>query len=1050
MALTQTPFAIYNASAGSGKTFTLVKEYLKQLLKSQNVGQYRHLLAITFTNKAVAEMKQRIVDMLVEFSQEDSISSPNAMMLAISNETDLDLESIQGRSQKILRHLLHNYAAFSVETIDKFNQRLIRTFARDLQLAQNFEISLDQDEILEEAVDSLLSKTGINKAITEIVLDFALQKTDEDKSWDISRDITSASKLLFLENEATQVNDLKEKTLEDFAQFKKILTKKKKTVEAEMKGTAQALLQYFSDNNITKNEFSGGWLWNHFEHLSNGKEPSSFDSAWQKNLDSKIPYPQRVPKALAAVIEGFHSEIIDTFHATKRLFYEMDLIDRILANLTPLSVINLVSQEIEAIKEERNLVLISEFNVLINQEIKNQPAPFIYERLGEKYRHFFIDEFQDTSKLQWENLIPLIDNALSQSADGTHGNLLLVGDAKQSIYRWRGGLPEQFMELYGDENPFAVSGKITENLDTNYRSHKEIIDFNNRFFTFVSKYFADSKHQHLYEGSNNQKFNKKEGGYVKIEFIEDVKKEEQQAIYGELAYEAIEDALDKGYSYRDICVLTRKRDEGTAMAAYLGNKNIQVISSESLLLKSSHKVQLLLFSFTSALHPDNQEVKIKMINRLHDHLQLAEEKHHFFTKLLKTNDYYFRKNLKEYDIDLDPNEIRSKPLYDAFEYIIQQFRLNENPDAYLFAFMDFVYDFSLRPLADKAAFLEHWENKRDKTAIPSSEEADAVQLMTIHKSKGLEFPIVIFPYADIQLRDTKRSQLWYPVISEEHNFKYAQINANKNLEEYGEVGAGLYQDLLSQLEMDNINLLYVTLTRAVEKLYIFSKIPSKPTDSPNTYNDLFRKYLENTGDWNDNQVIYEFGTNTEKQSKKESEILKMAPPKFISSDPAKHNLFLVPAESHLLVEDIQDARMIGNIFHNAMAQIEKVEDADKILTQLKQRAILPSEEFEILETHIQRLITHPELSPFFNGADKVYSERDIITASGMLIRPDRINIHPDGTASILDYKTGNAHISHLDQLNQYRDALEEMGHPVTQAFLVYLEKDDIQLRSNKG
>ena len=228
--------SIYNASAGSGKTFTLVKEYLKKILQSQNEGYYRHLLAITFTNKAVAEMKERLIATLVSFSNEDSVANPPIMMVYISEEIGLNFQVIQKRSQRILQHLLHNYAAFSVETIDKFNHRLIRTFAHDLKLAQSFEVSLDIDLLLEEAIDSLLSKTGQNKQITDIILDFALQKTDDDKSWDVSRDIADASKLLFLETEADEVSILKSKTLEDFSEFTKQLNSRKKKSRTKNQG----------------------------------------------------------------------------------------------------------------------------------------------------------------------------------------------------------------------------------------------------------------------------------------------------------------------------------------------------------------------------------------------------------------------------------------------------------------------------------------------------------------------------------------------------------------------------------------------------------------------------------------------------------------------------------------------------------------------------------------------------------------------------------------------------------------------------------------------
>jgi len=1045
LTLTKTSFSIYNASAGSGKTFTLVKEYLKQILQSPDTGYYRHLLAITFTNKAVAEMKQRIVDTLVNFSEENSVSDPAVMMQMISNETGLELIQIQTRSQKILRNLLHNYAAFSVETIDKFNHRLIRTFARDLQLAQNFEVSLDRDEILEEAVDSLLSKTGVNKAITDIVLDFALQKTDDDKSWNIARDISEASKLLFVENEAANVSELKEKSLADFEELKKYLHKNKTTLETALNNEVAAIFQLFEQNDLTKNDFSRGSLWNHFANLiEKGKSPN-FEAKWHGDLGEKPLYPGRVSGSVKAIIDGLTPEIIAVYNRTKKLYFELNLIDRILNNLTPLSVINLVSQEIETIKEERNLLLISDFNFLISQEIKNQPAPFIYERLGEKYRHFFIDEFQDTSKLQWENLIPLIDNALAQTDDDSLGSLLIVGDAKQSIYRWRGGLPEQFMDLYGDGNPFFAAGKKNENLGTNFRSRQEIIDFNNKFFTYTAKHFASAEHQKLYEASNNQLFNHRDGGYVKFEFIENVNKEEQEPIYGALTKNAILEALELGYSYKDICILTRKRDEGVAIASHLMAHEIPVISSESLLLHSSNTVQLLLHTFILALHPENEEVKVHMLDLLHDHLQLEEAKHDFFAKFLKINEVAFSQMLKEYDVNLSFKAIRSKSLYESFEYIIQQFDLSKNADAYLFAFMDFVQDFGLNPLADKASFLEHWENKKDKQAIPSSEGADAVQLLTIHKAKGLEFPIVIFPYADIELYRAKNPKTWYPISSENHDFDFAQIGISKEMAHYGTIGETLYLDHRSQLEMDNINLLYVVFTRAVDKLFVFSKTPSKMKEGPKTFNDLFRSYLENLGVWNDDQVIYEFGKNQANQTQQEPKTDQVIPA-FISSNPTKHNLYLVPAESYLLEEDVESAQLTGNVFHNTMERIQAATDANRVLQQVEKRAILPSEGFELLKLNVHKILNHPDLKNLFTGEDTIYSERDIITEAGAIIRPDRINIHPDGSASLLDYKTGSYHPSHQDQLNEYVWAIEQMGYAIKSAYLVYVGNDTIKLR----
>src|SRR5690606_38851010 len=392
----------YDAAAGSGKTFTLVKEYLKQILSSKSEDYFKHLLAITFTNKAVAEMKQRIVETLVNFSEEKSVVEPLPMMLKISEETGKSLVEIQAQSKKILKNLLHNYAAFSVETIDRFNHRLIRTFARDLKLATNFEITLETNELLAEAVDLLLSKAGENKEITKVLLDFALEKTDDDKSWDISRDIANAAKLLYDENESDHVWVLKQKSLDDFLVFKTQLFLQKKRLSAEIETIASQTLQLIAESGLQNTNFSSSTLPNHFLKLKAGNY-DAYGNKLQENLENNQKlYRVKEEPFIKETIDSLVPNLLSNYIEIKEKVNKLNLYDSILKNITPLSVINLVNNEIETIKEEKNILPISEFNSLINKEIKNQPAPFIYERLGEKYRHFFIDEFQDTSKLQWE------------------------------------------------------------------------------------------------------------------------------------------------------------------------------------------------------------------------------------------------------------------------------------------------------------------------------------------------------------------------------------------------------------------------------------------------------------------------------------------------------------------------------------------------------------------------------------------------------------------------------------------------------------------------
>ncbi len=1046
---TEPSFLIYDAAAGSGKTFTLVKEYLKQIISANSDDYFKHLLAITFTNKAVAEMKQRIVQSLVNFSEENSLHDPSPMMLNISEETALDLKEIQVRSKRILKNLLHNYAAFSVETIDRFNHRLIRTFARDLKLATNFEVTLDTAELLAEAVDLLLSKAGENKEITRVLLDFALEKTDDDKSWDISRDITNAAKLLYSENDSDHFSILKQKSLEDFLQFKKQLVLQKKKLASEIERIASQTLQLIEESGLQFDDFSGSYLPKHFQNLASGRLDLNFSAKWQETMGEKPLYPGRVSKGIGAIIDELTPHFITNFQHSKSLVFEMLLIENLLRNITPLSVINLVSQEIEAIKQERNIFPISEFNSLINKEIKNQPAPFIYERMGEKYRHFFIDEFQDTSKLQWENLIPLIDNALSQELNPSAGSLLLVGDAKQSIYRWRGGLPEQFIGLYGADNPFQRQKEVLS-LGTNYRSCDEIINFNNEFFTFISSYFADGSHSKLYKEGNQQQCNDKKDGYVKFEFIEKQNKSEKEIAYANLVLETIQSIKEKGFTEGDVCILTRRKAEGIALGAFLMEQGVPVISSESLLLQSSTLVQMLVSALQLCLNPGNDEAKIQLLDLLYDHLQLAEaisgerlEKHSFFMKFLNISEEKFTEVLKEHGIDFNFSAMRSVSLYEAFEYCIEKFKIAELADAYLFGFMDLVYEFEQQPQADKISFLDYWETKKDSASIPAGEGTNAVQLMTIHKAKGLEFPVVIFPFADIQLFDGKYDKLWYPLQNDDFGFKKGQINYKTEIANYGPIGEQLYLGHRSQLELDNINLLYVTLTRAVEKLYVFAEMPKEPKDGvPSTYNHLFMEFLKHKNRWNGDQLIYEFGKDSEKISKKK-ETVSQIEPLYLSSSPANHGLKMVSSEEISLETDTIAAITTGNLLHETMAQITTKEDAERVLIELKERAIIPKESFENLQNTVYQIVQHPDLKILFDGTGSVHNERSIITKEGLVLRPDRINISTENNAILIDYKTGSPKIHHNDQLRDYANALQDMGITVSEKMLIYSLSDGI-------
>ncbi len=1044
-----TPFKIYNASAGSGKTFTLVKEYISRILTSKNEAYYQHLLAITFTNKAVAEMKKRILENLVSFTSSEAANDPPEMLVQISKTLELSFEEIRLQSVKIVKHLLHHYASFSVETIDSFNHRLIRTFARDLRLTANFEVSLDTPILLAEAVDQLIHKAGEDPKITKVLLDYALVKTDDDKSWDISKDIVSASGILFKENESTHVVKLKKKTLDDFDRFKKQLQDRKEGVSEKIHKITADTLQLIDESGLEHTDFTRSSFPNYLVKLEGGDFSVKFISVWHSNFGEKPLYTGATLKKsphIANTIDELTSTFVENFKATKALIFQFRLFESILKSINPLSVINLVQREVEAIKREKNILPISEFNALINNEIKNQPVPFIYERLGEKYRHFFIDEFQDTSQLQWENLTPLISNAISQiDTNETQGSLLLAGDAKQSIYRWRGGLPEQFMNLCGDDNPFPSSQKKVLNLETNYRSRQHIIDFNNQLFSFISTYFGDDVHKKLYEIGNRQKFNNKQGGFIRLTFIEKAIKKEQSEIYGERILETIKDLKTKGFEENDICILTRNRKDGISIGSYLMANEISVISAETLLLQSSRLVQCLLDTLKLSMYPENEEAKVNLLDFLHDYLSLTIDKHSFFSSLLKTSLEEFEERLIEYKITLDFKLLQSYNVYECCEYMIRQFQLFKHADAYLFSFMDFVFEFEQSPLANKISFFEYWERKKDKTSIPANEGTKAVQLMTIHKAKGLEFPVVLFPFADVNIYDARFDSIWYPLSPDlGFNFDEAHIKYKQELSDYSDLGAAIYTEHQNKLELDNLNLLYVTLTRAAEELYIFAEKPSAPRNNiPLSYNQFFGEFLKSLGKWNETKSIYEFGNPTQPHIEEVKESIVQATPLYTAISPNDHNLKIVASNATITETESQKAISEGNLLHDIMAQIYTKEDVASVFDSVKERAFISSEEIEFLNSKILSIVEHPLLSAYFNESFKVLNEREIITASGLLLRPDRLNFNENDSVTIIDYKTGEPNYHHEDQINSYASALEEMGKHISERLLVYTNQEEI-------
>jgi ATP-dependent exoDNAse (exonuclease V) beta subunit len=496
-----TAFTIYDASAGSGKTYTLTKEYLKILFLAKNDDAYRKILAITFTNKAVEEMKTRIVSSLYQFSLDNTSEKAMELLKDVASETKLSIATLKDKSKAIIKNIIHNYAAFDISTIDKFTHKVIRTFAQDLNLPPNFEVSLETDSLLQEAIDLVISKAGDDPNLTKLLIEFSKEKTDDDKNWDISAELLKVAQLITNENNSEEIKELSEKSIDDFGIVKKKLQEEIKQLKLDCKAIAQSVLDSIDGNGVSRKSFYRSLVPNFLEKIVDDK--IAINETVIKYLDgSESGYSKTVPQSDKDFIDEKASEILASVLTINEKVGKISMYEAFLQNLNPLSLLNTIYQEFKQIQEEQNLVSISDFNKIIYNEIQNQPAPFIYERLGEKYRHYFIDEFQDTSVMQWQNLIPLIDNALSGQDDfGQQGTLMLVGDPKQAIYRWRGGKAEQFIDLAKEDkkhNPFSNKDKETLRLGTNYRSYSEVIQFNNAFFKQLSDKFENPDYKNLY------------------------------------------------------------------------------------------------------------------------------------------------------------------------------------------------------------------------------------------------------------------------------------------------------------------------------------------------------------------------------------------------------------------------------------------------------------------------------------------------------------------------------------------------------------------------
>lgn len=1038
-------FHVYNASAGSGKTFTLVREYLKVLLGSADPNRFQHILAVTFTNKAAAEMKERVLKNLRDFSKTSILEEKTEMFVQLGQSLELSDLTLHERAKKVLHKILQNYSAFNISTLDSFTYRLIRSFAFDLGLSLNFDVEMDAKSLLNEAVDHLISQIGEQKELTEVLINFSIQKINDDRSWDISFELKEIAELLLIENNRNHIERVQERPLQDFLDLRLQLSEEQNKLEERFKEIGGEALKIIESSGLDHSCFSHrGELPNHFVKLN---EKRIGDLLFQGRLDKHIESDYHFQASKASLqerteIENLLNPLKDLYSRSKIIYTEH--IERyllnslILSNLIPLAVLSSIKKVLDQLKDEKNIRLNAEFNEIISKNLQDQPAAFIYERIGEKFKYYFIDEMQDTSLLQWHNLIPLISNALSQENTG----LMLVGDIKQAIYRWRGSEPEQFLKLAqkGDSwehNPFKT-GKEIHALDINYRSYNNIIEFNNKFFQHLSGFFNKEDYKKIYFAENQQRNASKQGGYVQLSFVErGLKGEEKDLAFGEKVYQIIRQ-LEGDFKKNEICILCRTRKQGIFMAQYLSRQGLEIISSETLLLKYSEKIDFIINLLHYLQNTNHKEAQLKVLYYLHSALKVKEDRHTFFVNFLYLGSNDFIKGLQQYSINFKLKEFFQLSLYEGIEYIIRAFKLNKSSDAYLQYFLDEILEFSKKQATDILSFLMFWEEKKEHLSIVVPEEKAAVRIMTIHKAKGLEFQVVIYPY-DLEIYHQNKSKAWYELgaNNEYENFSSLLVGLNKTLEASGDRGRLLYEASHNELELDNFNLLYVALTRAVEQLYIVGETKNY-TGKPRTSSQIFRDYLTNCENVDQNASEFSFG-DKKRVSKIAGEREKSKELRgFMSSDWQSHNIKIV-ANSSLLWDEARGSSVhYGNLMHEILANIKTADDIEETLARYIRSGTLPASQKNDFQELLYQVVDHPGLKAYYQQNIKVLTEREILAGDKHIIIPDRLVINEDKQAVIIDYKTGKPKPEYKEQLLKYAQTVKALGYQPIRLLLVYI------------
>lgn len=1044
----QNSYTVINASAGSGKTYALVQRLLMICLRYPNQQQsIRNILALTFTNKAANEMKERILSWLGRFTEDTYAENSDLKNIQIAFEAEgvkIDIHELHYRSKKLLDYVLHNYSTLNIGTIDRFNSRLVRSFSYELGLAKNFNLEIDPEPFLIEAVDKMLDQIGENDVISNSFMDYVDYSLENNERINLNKNLYDSAKEFVKDIHYENLQKNKDFDNEKYEDIKNTLRKeisanKKKSLELTINS-----IQLFKDRAIEIEDFAQGknGLGGFFVKVGDYYQKNRKDFPFPTNEESARNNFGKGAAAKSKHKEQDILEILDQLLENRfqliKIYIETQKKEKILAALLPLKVNKDIQDELKKIEEENDLVLLSKFNILINENLKSEPSAFIYEKVGSQFHHYFFDEFQDTSELQWQNFLPLRDHAVS--SDNT--SFTLVGDPKQSIYRFRGGESQLMLDIINKKEITPKEASLLV-LKDNWRSAKNIVNFNNDLYRFHSENLNE-EHQNIFGSDGEQNPKSSLEGRVKINLIENLTNEDFYGDTSEKMQKDIQESLDNGFSFSDITILCRGNFDIFSYSQKLGNltvnyngetTNIKTISDKGLTLDLSNTLKAVVEFLRWQSNRKNKTSLIMLMYFLRKSGRIVMDD---FTvgmqEILNISDHDLiaEQIQKKYGVKLHQDDFPKFNLYNFVEFYINEFSVENKETDFLLNFLEMLFNFTQNAGASTKEFLKYWDEEASKHTIQASDNIDAIQIMTIHKAKGLEFPIVFIPMIN-KNRDAEFTN-WFDTgdLDVLQSVNISQFS--KNLEVYDEEIGIFNQENSYKNFVDRLCLQYVATTRPVEQLFFYIQKANKTSNNLEILEFVQSKNTENADEFD----LYP--TEPEMLKKKvfhKKSTFKTKNITELKNLNEKTTSIKVATPSKNYQTRIEKVR-IGLFVHELLSKINTNKDIEKVLEKYILEGQITLEEKIDIEKNLLRIID--QHNEFFDEKWEVINEKDImISENGVtkIYRPDRILKHHNEYV-IVDFKTGEENEKNDKQIENYKTVLESLGRKVMRTQLIYI------------